>query len=593
MAINPESQYPGKIAPASSDYPYGEARNITVPGDGTGTPWDAALVNDLFGLQQSILSRAAIVPSGSPEKVGDSQYLKGLDSIFVPKTTLSEALSLPLIVGQNIILKNRGWSKWKAVAKGSAGAPDGFGVLDGNGVDLILDESGTPYADWYGCSPSSPDNMPALIAAIDANKGDLRQVHFLGGDYEFATQGVLTGNPVALVGEPWAPWQQGSTLPPVTFTWTGGATAMFSVSISNVAVVGVAVQNKGTATDFFEINAGGIRYWLHRVSFIPGTGAVPFSRSIIRSNGNRLGYSKFTSIQFFGVAPRFLDVDGQSTPNGITPVYFGDRCIFESGASLALTVVYIKDETLDTLTFENCTFNQQGAELTVVDTTDTPLPTAIREFNYLNNEWDYSVANAATDRAMRLENVDNARIVGSDWQMGGLVDHAIELINTRLSTFEGNGGASVATSVINADPDSRINIGANNFNKSNVPLVVNDSAEGQLLTIPWVAGNVFIIGEEVPHNVNSIQVIEPASSAGWTLTFRHGSQGYFVPGQIVTIQLKNTTGGGISAGTPSTAIKTAGALVAPATGYSRFYTFIRTTAGFMEISRSAADVPNV
>ncbi len=79
MAINPETQYPGKIAPSTTDYPYGSARNITLPGDGTGTPWEAALVNDLFGFQQEILSRAGVVPSGTPERVKQSQYAKSLD----------------------------------------------------------------------------------------------------------------------------------------------------------------------------------------------------------------------------------------------------------------------------------------------------------------------------------------------------------------------------------------------------------------------------------------------------------------------------------------------------------------------------------
>lgn len=79
MAINPESQYPGKINPSDADYPYGSARNITVPGDGTGTPWEAAIVNDNLGFQQALLEAAGIVPSGTPDKVGASQYL---DSLF-------------------------------------------------------------------------------------------------------------------------------------------------------------------------------------------------------------------------------------------------------------------------------------------------------------------------------------------------------------------------------------------------------------------------------------------------------------------------------------------------------------------------------
>ncbi len=78
MAINPETQFPGKIKPSSVDYPYGEAQNISVPGDGTGTPWEAVLLNDIFGQQQSLLSAAGVVPSGTPDKVNASQYLESV-----------------------------------------------------------------------------------------------------------------------------------------------------------------------------------------------------------------------------------------------------------------------------------------------------------------------------------------------------------------------------------------------------------------------------------------------------------------------------------------------------------------------------------
>lgn len=81
MAINPETQYPGKITPSSANYPYGEARNITVPGDGTGTPWEAALVNDIFGYQQALLSEAGIIPTGNPETAIASQYLNALHTL--------------------------------------------------------------------------------------------------------------------------------------------------------------------------------------------------------------------------------------------------------------------------------------------------------------------------------------------------------------------------------------------------------------------------------------------------------------------------------------------------------------------------------
>jgi len=87
MAINPETQYPGKIAPADASYPYGSARNVTVPGDGTGTPWEAALVNDLFGFQQTVLADAAIVPSGTPETVTTSQYMNAFNTLFSRRFT--------------------------------------------------------------------------------------------------------------------------------------------------------------------------------------------------------------------------------------------------------------------------------------------------------------------------------------------------------------------------------------------------------------------------------------------------------------------------------------------------------------------------
>jgi len=77
------TQYAGKITPATPAYPLGSARNITVPGDGTGTPWEQALVNDLFGFQQTLLARAAITASGFPDSVTAPQYYQALQTLGV------------------------------------------------------------------------------------------------------------------------------------------------------------------------------------------------------------------------------------------------------------------------------------------------------------------------------------------------------------------------------------------------------------------------------------------------------------------------------------------------------------------------------
>jgi len=83
MAINLLLQYPGQVDPVTPAFPYGEPRNITAPGDGLGTPWEAAIIKDIVGLQQALLKSAGIVPSGTPDEVGASEYLQALTSMML------------------------------------------------------------------------------------------------------------------------------------------------------------------------------------------------------------------------------------------------------------------------------------------------------------------------------------------------------------------------------------------------------------------------------------------------------------------------------------------------------------------------------
>lgn len=81
MAIKPSARYAGKIDTSDpTGYPLGKAQNITVAGDGTGTPWEEAIVNDLFGFQQELLNKAGITiaGSGTPDKVGASEYFDAI-----------------------------------------------------------------------------------------------------------------------------------------------------------------------------------------------------------------------------------------------------------------------------------------------------------------------------------------------------------------------------------------------------------------------------------------------------------------------------------------------------------------------------------
>ena len=78
MALDPSAEYPGQVEIGDAGYPLGKAQNVTVEGDGTGTPFEKALVNDLLGWQQALLAAAGITPNGSPDMVGASDYLKAI-----------------------------------------------------------------------------------------------------------------------------------------------------------------------------------------------------------------------------------------------------------------------------------------------------------------------------------------------------------------------------------------------------------------------------------------------------------------------------------------------------------------------------------
>jgi hypothetical protein len=82
MALDYIVEYPGQVIDGDPDYPQGKAQNVGVEGDGTGTPLEAALVNDHFGFLQALLLAAAITPSNTPDTANDSQYLQSIYRLF-------------------------------------------------------------------------------------------------------------------------------------------------------------------------------------------------------------------------------------------------------------------------------------------------------------------------------------------------------------------------------------------------------------------------------------------------------------------------------------------------------------------------------
>ena len=78
MAINPNTEYAGRVTAPSSAYPYGSSKNETSPGAGDGTPYELARANDVLGMQQALLKSAGITPSGNADEVGTSEYVQAI-----------------------------------------------------------------------------------------------------------------------------------------------------------------------------------------------------------------------------------------------------------------------------------------------------------------------------------------------------------------------------------------------------------------------------------------------------------------------------------------------------------------------------------
>src|SRR6185369_18065530 len=115
MALSPKATYPGQLNETDPGYPHGKAQNVVVAGDGTGTPWEERLVNDILGFQQSLLGAAKITPSGTADKVGASQYLDALKALIemAPAT------------------KGRNWPERASVGDSGATANEDVGIAYG------------------------------------------------------------------------------------------------------------------------------------------------------------------------------------------------------------------------------------------------------------------------------------------------------------------------------------------------------------------------------------------------------------------------------------------------------------------------------
>lgn len=177
MAINPETEFVGKINPSDAEYPYGKARDITTPGDGTGTNWKANYINDDFGWKQALLQKAGLTPSGSPDTALESQYLQAMDinhGLSVADYTALIALDpADLVDGQVVNITDAG-----IAGSGNIRKVVGHGFTSVRGVIVRIDDdtywernvARAINADWFNLLRDGSDESVLFQEAVNFAK---------------------------------------------------------------------------------------------------------------------------------------------------------------------------------------------------------------------------------------------------------------------------------------------------------------------------------------------------------------------------------------------------------------------------------------
>lgn len=163
MAIKPSARYPAQTD-ADAAYPQGKARNSGTFQDGTGTPFEKDLVNDIFGFQQALLLAADLTPSESPDTANVSQYLEAVRTVATQQAAAHDLATRALALralALNITIAN-GSPGMAAVAGRTAAHPV---MLLNAGTDMVFHAFDWSLADSVGTIASSIASGPVFGAA--------------------------------------------------------------------------------------------------------------------------------------------------------------------------------------------------------------------------------------------------------------------------------------------------------------------------------------------------------------------------------------------------------------------------------------------
>lgn len=381
------------------------------------------------------------------------------------------------------------------------------------------------------------DGTPALqSAALAAKQLHGGTVRLPFGTLPMRTTLNIDRYPIAMIGDPYAPMQQGQSGPACILRWFGEADPMIRVSTSNASFEGFAMQNFGGASDAFDL-VDSQHLYFNRLSFVPLVKSRRFSRSIYNVQNASMGYSMWKRQWFASTAPKFMRiVNGKG---GGTPMEISDRCLFESNSLGSATVIWVDGEDFDSMLIHGNTFNQQeNNELCIFDNTTNPAAVAGTGLSFYDNELDFVSSNRA-DRPFRIANLPNIAFYDNSVQ-GGAVDHVAELTNSQVTRFDGNYAMSLSDTFWRVDDASRVAIGVNHFFKGNTRGYVNNGAT-QGLIAPHRAGNqLFLMLEKAIEPAFLIDLTDDAPRLLVIPEMTDSIRGIHYAGQYFNLIIRNT-----------------------------------------------------
>lgn len=246
MAVNPSSHPDNtlRITGPTTEYPYGSGKHDSTGLTGDGTPFKKSFIDDIYGQQQWLLTKAEIVPSGNTDNVINCQQGQALQSI------IAKNLYDPLV---NYSVHSR--------------------VIDSNGLAKICVATNGPGSTVRDPSSDNGDYWALDDMATTAVAGDFRIDSGTANNYILNPPGDIRGISTL---------RNGARFRFKVLNVSAGATV---ISVDEVPGNKTLVNNQGSAitdelniTDFHEIVFDDANDRFVLISQLAGGGGNPVGR---------------------------------------------------------------------------------------------------------------------------------------------------------------------------------------------------------------------------------------------------------------------------------------------------------------------------